>query len=140
VRTALIDSLNETVRVMDVAGDDRSGPAVRPDRRFERAYLGPDLGSGTVFSTHDVTSGFVIELDDEVRLMTSQASYLLAPVRAARVITFEHSAAMETSCSRSKRAGQHLLSIYGFLKWPAWRRPRMALTAEVRPDALRRKI
>jgi hypothetical protein len=104
---------NETVRVLDVSGDDRSGPAVRPDRRFERARLGTEIGSGNVLSTHGVRSGFVIELDNEVRLLTSQASYLLAPVRAARVRTFEHSRRYRDVVLTVE---EEQISIYGFLE------------------------
>lgn len=104
---------NETVRVLDLAGDDRSGPAVRPDRRFERVRPGSEIGSGNVLSTHGVGSGFIIELDDEVRLMTSQASYLLAPVRAARVRTFEHSRRYRDVVLAVE---EDQISVYGFLE------------------------
>lgn len=106
---------NDTLRVLDVAGDDRSGPAVRPDRRFERPRPSSDIGGRGVFSTHGVRSGFVIELDGEVRLMTSQASYLLAPVRAARLRTFEHSRRYRDVILAVE---EEQISIFGFLEAP----------------------
>lgn len=98
--------------VIDISAFQGKDIEARPDRRFGRAQL-PHASPEEVLAVYPMAAGFLVELLDEVRLLTPNGSYLLFEGSAARVRTFPHSRRYQDVALIVGEDGCHLV---GFLE------------------------
>jgi len=78
------------LRVVDISAQKGKDIAARPDPKYG-AIGEADIRPSSVLRTYAIESGFLVELFDEIRLMTPHGSYLVAKEQAARIRTFPYS-------------------------------------------------
>jgi hypothetical protein len=86
----LLTYWQDRLHVVDIFADSRRGIEARPDKPFAKSNL-PQTLPDDVLAVYPIAGGFLVELFDELRLVTPRASYLLFDGPAARVRTFPRS-------------------------------------------------
>ena len=102
----------DSLQVVDISAyagkeiEARPDPAYRTKRDF-------DLVPSSVLKTYAIGAGFLIELVDEIRLITPRGSYPLIRERAARIRTFVHARRYQDT---ALVVGENGISLIGFFE------------------------
>jgi hypothetical protein len=102
----------ENLQVVDISARKGKGITVRADSRYQ-ALREADVLTSPVLKTYAIGSGFLVELLDEIRLITPRGSYLLVREPAARIRTFFHARRYQDV---ALAVGENGLSILGFVE------------------------
>jgi hypothetical protein len=86
----LLTYWQDRLHVVDIFADPRRGIEARPDQPFAESNL-PKTSPDEVLAVYPIAGSFLVELFDELRLLTPRASYKLFEGPAARVRTFPRS-------------------------------------------------
>lgn len=86
----LLASWKEQMRVIDIKADKDREVEARPSRKYSKSRL-DSIDVDSVLQTYPISGGFVVELFDQVHLITAHGSHLLASDEYAQVRTFESS-------------------------------------------------
>ena len=77
----------DSLSVVDIAAYRGRQIEARPDPKY-RGHRAPDFAPGTVLKTYAISDGFLVELMDEIVMITPRGAYSLLRERAARIRTF----------------------------------------------------
>ncbi len=103
-----------SLRVLDVSAYKGKDIEVRPDDDFGIQRTG-GISPTSILKTYAIGSGFLVELMDQIRLITSAGSYVLLRDRAARVRTFIHALRYRDVALIVEENG---VSLVGFMELP----------------------
>jgi hypothetical protein len=78
------------LRVVDISAQTGRDIAARPDPKYVDTRES-NVRPSSVLRTYAIESGFIVELFDEIQLITPQGSYVIAHQQAARIRTFVYS-------------------------------------------------
>jgi hypothetical protein len=85
----LLVKWEDALQVVDISARRGKEITARADSQY-RSLGEITTPPSAILKTYAINSGFLVELFDEVRLLTPRGSYMLARERAARVRTFVH--------------------------------------------------
>jgi hypothetical protein len=103
---------NDTLRVVDISARTGSDIAARPDPKYSERRE-PHIQPSSVLRTYAIESGFLVELFNEIHLMTPHGSYLIASQEAARIRTFVYSRRYQ---DMALIVGEESLTLVGFIE------------------------
>src|SRR5260370_10855089 len=102
----------DNLQVVDISAPRNKDLAARPDPNY-RTLREADILPSSILKTYAIKSGFLVELFDEIHLITPKGSYLLVRERAARVRTFIHARRYQDV---ALIVGEESLSLIGFIE------------------------
>ena len=107
----LLVAWHNSLRVVDITARRGRDIEAKPDRAF-RGLSNLDINPFAILGTHPFGRGFLVELQDEVRLINWQGSYSLIGEPVARIRTFTHSRRHREVILLVRETGISLLGIY----------------------------
>jgi hypothetical protein len=107
----LLVAWQDSLRVVDISARIGRDIEAKPDGAF-RGLSNLGIDPFAILETHAFGKGFLVELQDEVRLINSQGSYSLIDEPVARIRTFAHSRRHREVILLVRESGISLLGIY----------------------------
>jgi hypothetical protein len=107
----LLVAWHDSLRVVDIFARTGRDIEAKPDKAF-RDLSNLRINPFAILGTHPFGRGFLVELQDEVRLINSQGSYSLIGEPVARIRTFPHSRRHSEVILVVRETGISLLGIY----------------------------
>ena len=104
----------DSLRVVDISAQQGKDIAARPDPKYS-AGTDPAVQPSSILRTYSIESGFLVELFDEIRLITPEGSYVVASEPAARIRTFAYSRRHK---DMAVVVGEESITLVGFIESP----------------------
>lgn len=101
----------DSLRVVDILARTGQDIEIKPDGAFY-SISKLEINPTTILDTHSFGKGFLVELQDEVRLINSLGSYSLIDEPVARIRTFAHSRRHREVILLVRETGISLLGTY----------------------------
>lgn len=105
---------HDTLRVVDISAQTGRDISARPDPKYGE-HREDHIAPSSVLRTYAIESGFLVEVFNEIRLITPGGSYRVASEEAARIRTFVYSRRYQ---DMALIVGEENVTLLGFIESP----------------------